>query len=169
MPDLSEYKGLHVRKTAGDPSDPAAVWYGDHITGEMSLKPFGGATFLNELSQPTEEAPEKIILGTDYVEREPWIEQVGLDRKIVPAGPSHDRMRETHNFPECKELVFHMLQHDYRYQVVQQPGRLSETDVAHYYLAVLVKVEDPTGFDRSTGWVRVGGSERAPEYVSAGG
>jgi hypothetical protein len=156
---------LHVRKVAGDPDDPAAVWFNDHMTGEVSLKPFAGATFLNELSQPTDEAPEKIVIGTDYVEREPWIEQVDLDRKIEGAGPANDPYMQVHNFPHAKELVFHMIEADYRYRVVQQPGRQADGQVYHYYLAELVGREDPTGHDLSAGWRRVSRPGQAPEYA----
>jgi hypothetical protein len=171
MTTFTDYKGMHVRKTAGDPDDPAAVWFQDHVTGQMSLKPFAGATFLDELSQATDEAPEHLIIATDYVEREPWIEQVGLDRKIVPAGPPDDPMQQVHNFPECDVLLLHMIQGDYRYRVVQQPGRQADDQVAHYYLADLESVQEPTGHDTSTGWRRISGPGRAAEYVSmsAGG
>lgn len=152
MPDPADYQGLHVGKKAADSADPNAVWFNDHVTGAMSLKPFLGATFLNELSQPTDEAPERIILATDYVDREPWVEQVGLRHVFAPAGPPSDPMAQVHNFPECDQLVFHMLDADYRYQVVQQPGRQSDGQVYYYYLADLVGRETATSHDTSAGF-----------------
>lgn len=163
----AKYVGLHVGKKADDPNDPNAVWFADHLTGEMSIKPFRGATFLDELSQPTEDAPEYIVLPLDYVDREPWIEIIGKRRELVNGGPPDDPQAMIHNLVHGDQLVLHMLQADFVYEIDENPGRYGD-ELRNYYTATLVSTGPATGFDRTTGFLNTqAGRGNAPEYVSA--
>lgn len=117
-------EGLRVRKLAGDPNHPDAVYHPDHITGLPSLRPFGGVSFIDGRGRNTSEPQQKIQVPVDYVTREPWIEAVGLEPLVVPAGTAANPYSKTpHVFMQADEIILHMLDGDYRYQVVHQPGK----------------------------------------------
>lgn len=115
-------EGLRIRKLAGEPG--SGVHLNDHVTGLPSLRPFIGASFLTgDRHIMTAEPQQRIQVPTDYAEREPWIELVGVTFHGAPAGPASNPWARTHEFKHVEELVLHMVDGDYRYRVVHQPGK----------------------------------------------
>lgn len=132
MADPDKRRGLMVRKLAGEPG--SGVHHPDHITGEPALYPLAGVVFTDAQGRRTDldgvayPAPKAIRVPTDYVQREPWIEIVNPRPTIANAGTTSNPTAKIHQFIEADELVLHMLDGDYRYTVVHQPGKYSGAD-----------------------------------------
>jgi hypothetical protein len=126
MPDESERReGLRVHKLAGAPG--SGVVHNDHATGLPSLLPLAGVVFTDR-SGITVDTPQRLIrVPNDYVEREPWVEMVGVRAQARPAGPPTNPWQKSHAFLHADEIVLHMRDGDYRYRVVGQPDKYDLT------------------------------------------
>lgn len=130
--DETRRQALHVRKLAGEPGSGEHL--PDHKTGEMSLRPFIGAIFLDDMGRSTVDGvpngdpvpPPKRIgwIPMDYAQRESWVEIVGQRPVVAPAGTvANPYSKQPHVFLHADEIVLHMVSGDYRYRVVHQPGK----------------------------------------------
>lgn len=149
---MSDFKGLKVRKLAGDPDDGNARYYPDHVTGEPSLRPLGGVVFIDNSLTRTDEVPTFIRVPTDYVAREHWIELGESSVVTRPAGTAAaPYSKPPHVFVQTETLTLHMLNGDFVYRVVGQPDKYDlstgaptdeagnpNTEVRWYYDAELI-------------------------------
>lgn len=126
---------LRVRKLA-DKSTGTRVVRFDPETGERKLVnpdtpgdshepwPLLGVQFEGE-------APQETKVPTKYVEAaiaEGWMERVNERPVVRPAGPRQNVWSSTHNgtphtFIHCDQIIFHMVEGDYTYEVVHQPDK----------------------------------------------
>lgn len=114
-------EGLRVRKLAGEPG--SGLYHRDHITGEPAKYPLAGVQFVDTQGLRSDVVPKQITVPHDYVDREPWIELVGVTAAVRPAGPAENPWAKKHNFTHVEELILHTVHGDLRYKVVRQPDK----------------------------------------------
>lgn len=121
--------GLTLRKLA-DYSDGSARVSGFHpLTGQKTLidpatnevKPWPllGVTSIGPM-------PEKFALSQSYAAQavsEGWMTREGERIAHAAGGPPDDQWRVTHTFIEADALVFRLVEGEFRYRVVRQPGK----------------------------------------------
>jgi hypothetical protein len=78
-----------------------------------------------------EEAPERAKLPYSWVQRgvgEGWLELVNQRVVHRPGGPASDPWRVTHTFVQADEVIFHCIDGDWRYTVVENPDKYAGSD-----------------------------------------
>lgn len=158
MPDTPT--ALTVRKLAGADDLAREVrfhpqtgekYFANPITGEARPLPLAGVTFADPSTGEPIDAPALIVVPHHYADREDWIELVNPQPIHKPGGPADNPWRQSHTFLHVDELVFHMVDGDYRYRVVHQPDKYDDetgeptdnagdptTHVDWFYLAKLL-------------------------------
>jgi hypothetical protein len=127
------YQPVIVRKLAGDDGIPrvkkfhpeTGIAYLAHpVTGVPMSRPSAGAHF-SDLDGHHVDPPDAISLPTSYPALHPDVVEL-KGRRVVhrPGGPASAPWNVTHTFVHADELVFHMIDGDHRFRVVQQPDKL---------------------------------------------
>lgn len=129
-------QGFRVRKLA-DKSSGQRVKRFDPITGDSYLADpdtWDADDKATHVSSPWPslgvvvegEIPQKTALNTGFVNKavsEGWAELEG--RKVVhrPGGPEEDPWRVTHTFVQADAIVFHLVDKDIKYNVLESPDK----------------------------------------------
>lgn len=126
---------LAIRKLANREGQERVVRF-DPVTGEKKLVnpatsgedhepwPMAGVRFEGE-------APDTISVPMSYIDiavAEGWVTRINERGVVRPAGPSQEVWASSHTgiphtFIQADEVVFHMIDGDYRYKVVRQPDK----------------------------------------------
>lgn len=132
---------LAIRKLADRESGERVVRF-DPVTGEKKLVnpatpgdehepwPLAGVRFEGE-------APDQVSVPMDWVQRavaEGWAELVNQRAVVRPAGPTQDVLVSSHTgaphtFIQADEVIFHMIDGDYRYKITRNPDKYAVDSV----------------------------------------
>jgi hypothetical protein len=127
-----KYQPVIVRKLASDDGiarakryhpDTGVSYLAHPVTGEPLPRVFAGAHF-SDLDGHHVDPPEAISLPMSYPASHPDVVEL-KGRRVVhrPGGPASAPWNVTHTFIQADELVFHMVDGDHHFRVVQQPDK----------------------------------------------
>lgn len=158
-------QGFRVRKLA-DKSSGERIKRFDPVTGEAYLadpekwdlddQSTHVATPWPSLGVVIEgDLPQRTALNTGFVSKavsEGWAELEGRTVVHRPGGPEDDPWRVTHTFVQADAIVFHLVDGDVRYNIVENPDKFPESkndfdegfggDVKHFFVLELVEGAD---------------------------